>query len=159
MLYLATGTTILEEAFQHYPMISLVADEARLTNAQILQAFLGALVAPDVLFGMALPPQVMPEMHIDFSQRKLAARIHKSFGEALRGHGGRTGGRRGRGRGLGGRGSGKGGRGSGQGNRRPHGDPHIATWHACVAVDNAMRAVIHQGLKPRQEATLQSKVV
>jgi hypothetical protein len=145
LLYLAKSTETFSLAVSKFKAVSLVADEARCVNAQLLQVFGSAFVAKDIAFGLALPPQLMPEMHIDLQHRKIEARISSVFGPMLqhgRGQAGRGGGQPGRGRGRG-----RGGHDGQTTSTRPKGDPLMATWQTCVALDNALRAVTDDGLQ------------
>ena len=146
MLYLAGCTPLLSLAFDKCHSLSIVADEARVSNAQIMQIFVSTLLDESTAFGLALPPQIMPEMHIDLCHKKASVRIETTFGEVVR-HPGLPS-RRGRGNGRGGRAPG--GRGLHSRGRalstKIQADELAATYQCCVALDNAVQNVLRGGL-------------
>ena len=147
VLYLSTGTRPFALGFAKFGSVSLVADEVAFRNTKALQVFSSVFLADDVPFGLALPPQLMQPMAVDFQRKKIEARIRDIWGNVGghpdRGASGR-GGRGGRGRG----GQRKRGRGSAV---RPQGDPLVATYHVCLAFDNALRAITDKGLQHFQQ--------
>ena len=132
--------------FRRFRAISMVADEVGFRNSKSLQVFASTFLAGDVSFGVCLPPQLMPAMHVDFAGKPIQARIQARLLTAF-GNGGRGGrGRGGRGRvgRVGGRAGGRGGR---AGDAPPKADPLVSTWHVAVGLDNALSNVLPQGLR------------
>ena len=151
VLYLGASTRTLDLGFHKFKALHIVADEVGFKNSKCLQAFASCYLADDISFGVCLPPQLMPAMHVDFNTTSIAARIKTQFGNGC-GHG-RGGGQHGRGGGQHGRGGGRRGRGGGRRGRgqpqsiNPQADPLVPTWHLEVGLDNALRGILEPGLK------------
>ena len=153
VLYLSKSTPDLALGLRHAKAMSIVADEVGFKNTKTLQVFSSVYLAKNVTFGVALPPQLMPEMAVDLGTKTIGARIRTNFGNPPAGQGGRGSGRRGGRGGHAGRGGGRGG-GLGSMNRTRRSsvsttvkaDPLVTTWHICIGLDNAIRSVTEDGL-------------
>ena len=120
VLYVAKSNVLLRSGLQRHRALSLVVDEAAFVNGAILQVFASTPTTADVAVGSVLPPQMLPDLHVCLSDKKVMARIQEfcpagvaEVGEKPR-----------------------------QGNAVPKGDELIPSWHAMVAVDNALRMTL-----------------
>ena len=134
MIYMSNSVRIMRAALLKYQALSIIFDEARFTNAQILQVVAVAPLDSAASQGVVLPPQVMPEMFISLHHRKLNLRISDAMeataaeaGVPAAGAGGRPTRRRGT-------------------NKKPCADPLVCTWQSCLGIDNALCCIVAEGI-------------
>ena len=110
----------MRTGFRRHPALSIALDEASFVNGAILQCFASAPLTADLAGGTVLPPQMLPDLHVCLSSKKVKARILEFCPAA----------------------------GADictkprKGNAVPKGDPLIPTWHNMIAVDHALRGTL-----------------
>jgi hypothetical protein len=119
VLYLGKAVRIVKAALAKPQALSIVGDEARCTDAQLLAVFVSAPVSPDVAHGYFAPLQVNPDLHIDLDEESLDFRI-KSLQSDDGQHPPKV--------------------------QKPKADPLVATWHLCACLDNALQSSVGIGL-------------
>lgn len=75
LLYMCTASRTLQDSLEAFHTCSIVLDEARFTNAEVLQVFAAGLLDVGSSAGVLLPPQLLPELHVDVTGVKVAVRI------------------------------------------------------------------------------------
>ena len=120
MLYVAKSNVFLRTGFRRHRVMSLVLDEAAFLNGAILQVFASTPLTAALAAGSVLPPQMLPNLHVCFGTKKVKARIQEFCPAGMADVGAR----------------------SRKGNKVPKGDDLMPTWHAMVAVDNALRSTL-----------------
>ena len=113
-------------------------DEARMTNCQIMKVFGSVPLETSTAHGITLPLQIMPEIFISLKHRKCKLRISDALravpgGAAAAAGGAAAGGR--------------------QGNKVPKSDDLVPTWYSELALDNAVRCFVPDGLRHFEPAT------
>lgn len=78
-LYLTRASRTTRAAFDKYNCLSIVGDEARCSNTQLLASFISAPVDEDRAFGFVAPFQMSPDLHVDFEEKELPVRIEEAF--------------------------------------------------------------------------------
>lgn len=127
LIYLAKSTELLSTGLQWSGSLSLVMDEARLINSQILQIFASTPLTDGVAHGVMLPPQVLPALHISLKHRKVGIRIDMAevaWAERQK----------------------KAGNGQRVRPKKLCSDALVATWHTCLAMQNGLRSIRPDGL-------------
>ena len=120
MLYVAKSNALLRTGFQRHRVLSLVLDEATFLNGSIMQMFASTPLTVDAAAGSVLPPQMLPNLHVCLGTKKVKARIQEFCQAGMADVGTRP----------------------RKGNAVPKGDDLTPTWHAMVAVDNALRTTL-----------------
>lgn len=146
MLYAAKSLSSLQTAVRTSCSLSLVLDEARVSNSKMLQVFASSPLTFDTPQGMSLAPQIREELHVDLSKKSLGIRIEEAISavtaaRAAR-HGKPVNGTAGQGR------SATGAAGRKKQPSRPKADPLMATHELCLSLDNALQLIFPgEGLK------------
>ena len=120
ILYLAKNAEAVAAGMEQFRTLNVVLDEARFPNCQVLQSFCSAPMSSDVAAGVCLPPQIMPAISISIKQKKVDARIVNAQSKRLLRR--RVG-------------------------AKPKADKGVPTWHSIVALDNALKSWLAEGLR------------
>ena len=134
MIYMSKSVHIMRAALTTHQTLSIIFDEARFTNAQIMKVVAVAPLDSSASHGVVLPPQVMPDMFISLKHRKLKLRILDAMEATAAEAGVPAAGAEGwptRRRGT---------------NKTPKADPLVCTWFSCLALDNALRCLVTEGI-------------
>lgn len=126
VLYTAKANVLMRTGLERNRALSLVADEASFVNGSVLQVFASCPISWETAAGAVLPPQLLPDLHICFSDKKVAARILEFMPAA----GAEATLQRPR-----------------KGARVPTGDDLIPSWHVVIAMDHGLRhSFLREGL-------------
>jgi hypothetical protein len=74
-MYLAASARTVQASWDKFRTCSVVLDEARFSNAEILQVFLACPMDAGSSAGTVLPPQVLPQLHLDLQAVDAELRI------------------------------------------------------------------------------------
>ena len=119
VIYLAKSVKIAKAGLARWQSLSLVGDEARCSNVQILTLFASVPIASDTTFGFVAPTQINPDMHLDLGHISLEARIGKALASAAGGL---------------------------PSSKKPEADELVSTWHVVQCLDNAIISTMDVGL-------------
>jgi hypothetical protein len=111
LMYLGKSVTVCRKAFEKFQCLSIVADEARCSNAQLMQCFISTPISHDISHGYVAPPQMNPDVHIDLDERSIPVRIKEVLDKVAHRQRSVT---------------------------KPHADELVTTWHVCQCIDNAL---------------------
>jgi hypothetical protein len=74
-MYLAASARTVQASWDKFRTCSVVLDEARFANADVLQVFLACPMDAGSSAGTLLPPQVLPQLHLDLQAVDVELRI------------------------------------------------------------------------------------
>ena len=77
-MYLAASARTVQASWDKFRTCSIVLDEARFANAEVLQVFLACPLDAGSSAGTLLPPQVLPQLHLDLQAVDVELRIMES---------------------------------------------------------------------------------
>jgi hypothetical protein len=75
MIYLGKSLRLAKSAFNQHRCLSLVGDEARCSNHEVMAVFVSVPLTANVAHGFVAPLQCSPEVHADLDSRSLGTRI------------------------------------------------------------------------------------
>ncbi len=78
-LYLSKGSLVTRAGFDRYGCLSIVGDEARCTNTQVMAVFVSAPIEVDKSAGFVAPLQMNPDLHLDLEEKSLPVRIAEAY--------------------------------------------------------------------------------
>jgi hypothetical protein len=119
VIYLAKSVQIAKAGLARWQALSMVGDEARCSNLQIMTLFLSVPIASDITYGFLAPHQINPDLHVDLGAHSISARIGDALNRAATGL---------------------------PCSKKPEADPLVSTWHVCQCLDNALVSTMASGL-------------
>ena len=131
LLYFSKNIEVVLAGMERFNTLTVGLDEARFSNCQVMQSFVSVPIAMitdksdlkgAVATGCTLPPQVMPEISISSKELKVSMRLTNAFGKCISCPNRSKG-------------------------AKPHADKGIPSWHAILALDNALKSFLKQGLR------------
>ena len=117
LMYLAKSVAVCRTGFDKFQCLSIVADEARCSNAQLMMCFVSTPITDDTPTDTSRPPQVNVDIHIDLDERAIPVRIKEVLDKVNQ-----------------------------KSVTKPHADDLVPTWHVCQCLDNALSSSMGMGL-------------